>query len=77
LTAVSDISNIQSDPSVAAGYSAAHAVGLGQMKLHGYLARAGIAYCSPEGLDFTNIYFYTVTWHALHTSMPDFYIHLR
>ncbi|MCS5932727.1 hypothetical protein LNQ03_24915 [Klebsiella pneumoniae subsp. pneumoniae] len=24
---------------------------------------------SPEGLDFTNIYFYTVTWHALHTSM--------
>jgi len=24
---------------------------------------------SPEGLDFTNLYFYTVTWHALHTSM--------
>jgi ribonucleoside-diphosphate reductase alpha chain len=23
----------------------------------------------PEGLDFTNFYFYTVTWHALHTSM--------
>jgi ribonucleoside-diphosphate reductase alpha chain len=23
----------------------------------------------PEGLDFTNLYFYTITWHALHTSM--------
>ncbi len=39
------------------------------MNLHGYLAREGIAYGSPEGLDFTNLYFYTVTWHALHTSM--------
>ncbi len=37
--------------------------------LHGYLAREGIAYGSPEGLDFTNLYFYTVTWHALRTSM--------
>ena len=27
------------------------------MNLHGYLAREGIAYGSPEGLDFTNIYF--------------------
>jgi ribonucleoside-diphosphate reductase alpha chain len=39
------------------------------MNLHGYLAREGIAYGSPEGLDFTNLYFYTITWHALHTSM--------
>lgn len=39
------------------------------MNLHGYPAREGIAYGSPEGLDFTNIYFYTVTRHALHTSM--------
>lgn len=69
LTAVSDMSDIQSVPSVAAGNAASHAIGLGQMNLHGYLAREGIAYGSPEGLDFTNIYFYTVTWHALHTSM--------
>ncbi|MEG9005025.1 ribonucleotide-diphosphate reductase subunit alpha, partial [Acinetobacter baumannii] len=68
LTAVSDMSDIQSVPSVAAGNAASHAIGLGQMNLHGYLAREGIAYGSPEGLDFTNIYFYTVTWHALHTS---------
>lgn len=69
LTAVSDMSQIRSVPSVEAGNHASHAIGLGQMNLHGYLAREGIAYGSPEGLDFTNIYFYTVTWHALHTSM--------
>ncbi len=69
LTAVSDMSHIRSVPSIAAGNAASHAIGLGQMNLHGYLAREGIAYGSPEGLDFTNLYFYTITWHALHTSM--------
>lgn len=69
LTAVSDMSHIRSVPSIEAGNAKSHAIGLGQMNLHGYLAREGIAYGSPEGLDFTNIYFYTITWHALHTSM--------
>lgn len=69
LTAVSDMSHIRSVPSVEAGNAASHAIGLGQMNLHGYLAREGIAYGSPEGLDFTNLYFYTITWHALHSSM--------
>ena len=69
LTAVSDMSHIRSVPSIAAGNATSHAIGLGQMNLHGYLAREGIAYGSPEGLDFTNLYFYTITWHALHTSM--------
>ncbi|MDI6440288.1 class 1b ribonucleoside-diphosphate reductase subunit alpha [Cronobacter dublinensis] len=69
LTAVSDMSHIRSVPSIEAGNAASHAIGLGQMNLHGYLAREGIAYGSPEGLNFTNLYFYTVTWHALHTSM--------
>lgn len=49
LTAVSDMSDIQSVPSVAAGNAASHAIGLGQMNLHGYLAREGIAYGSPGG----------------------------
>ncbi|HGG8910858.1 hypothetical protein ASU91_07920 [Enterobacter hormaechei subsp. steigerwaltii] len=69
LTAVSDMSHIRSVPSIEAGNAASHAIGLGQMNLHGYLAREGIAYGSPEGLDFTNLYFYTITWHTLHTSM--------
>lgn len=69
LTAVSDMSHIRSVPSIETGNSASHAIGLGQMNLHGYLAREGIAYGSPEGLDFTNLYFYTIAWHALNTSM--------
>ncbi|WP_449550019.1 class 1b ribonucleoside-diphosphate reductase subunit alpha [Lelliottia amnigena] len=69
LTAVSDMSHIRSVPSIETGNGASHAIGLGQMNLHGYLAREGIAYGSPEGLDFTNLYFYTITWHALNTSM--------
>ncbi|GAB82692.1 class 1b ribonucleoside-diphosphate reductase subunit alpha [Shimwellia blattae] len=68
LTAVSEMSDIRSVPSVAAGNAASHAIGLGQMNLHGYLAREGILYGSEQGLDFTNIYFYTVTWHALRAS---------
>lgn len=68
LTAVADMSDIGSVPSIAAGNQASHAIGLGQMNLHGYLARERIFYGSDEGIDFTNIYFYTVTYHALRAS---------
>jgi len=68
LTAVSDMSDIQSVPSIADGNHKSHAIGLGQMNLHGYLAREHIHYGSEEGLDFTNIYFYTVLYHALRAS---------
>lgn len=46
-----------------------HAIGLGQMNLHGYLGRERIFYGSEEALDFTNIYFYTVVYHAIRASM--------
>ena len=68
LTAVSDQSHIHSVPSIEQGNAQSHAIGLGQMNLHGYLARERIQYGSEEGLDFTNLYFYTVTYHALRTS---------
>lgn len=68
LTAVAEMSDIGSVPSIAAGNQASHAIGLGQMNLHGYLARERIFYGSDEGIDFTNIYFYTVTYHALRAS---------
>ncbi|WP_442864028.1 class 1b ribonucleoside-diphosphate reductase subunit alpha [Bartonella sp. F02] len=68
LTAVSDMSNIACVPSIAKGNSESHAIGLGQMNLHGFLAREQIYYGSPEAIDFTNIYFYTVTYHALRAS---------
>lgn len=68
LTAVSDMSNIQSVPSIAKGNDEGHAIGLGQMNLHGYLARERIHYGSTEGIDFTNMYFYTVVYHAIRAS---------
>ncbi|ANL48514.1 ribonucleotide-diphosphate reductase subunit alpha [Rhizobium phaseoli] len=68
LTAVSDMSHIASVPSIEKGNDESHAIGLGQMNLHGYLARERIFYGSEEGVDFTNIYFYTVTYHAIRAS---------
>lgn len=68
LSAVSDMSDIRSVPSIAEGNRQSHAIGLGQMNLHGYLAREHIYYGSEEALDFTNIYFYAVTYYALKTS---------
>lgn len=68
LTAVSDQTHITSVPSIEKGNSEAHAIGLGQMNLHGYLARERIFYGSEEGIDFTNMYFYTVLYHALRAS---------
>ncbi|MGQ8708313.1 class 1b ribonucleoside-diphosphate reductase subunit alpha [Serratia sp. TSA_198.1] len=68
LTAVADMSDIRSVPSIAEGNRSSHAIGLGQMNLHGYLARERIFYGSEEGIDFTNIYFYTVAYHAIRAS---------
>jgi ribonucleoside-diphosphate reductase alpha chain len=68
LSAVSDMSHISSVPSIEKGNDQSHAIGLGQMNLHGYLAREHIFYGSEEGVDFTNIYFYTVTYHAIRAS---------
>lgn len=68
LSAVSDMSNITSVPSIAKGNNQSHAIGLGQMNLHGYLARERVHYGSEEGLDFTNIYFYSVVFHAVRAS---------
>ncbi|OSC39201.1 class 1b ribonucleoside-diphosphate reductase subunit alpha [Mycobacterium decipiens] len=68
LTAVSDQTQIKSVPSIEQGNNDSHAIGLGQMNLHGYLARESVFYGSEEGIDFTNIYFYTVLYHALRAS---------
>ncbi|MCM0638972.1 class 1b ribonucleoside-diphosphate reductase subunit alpha [Cellulomonas sp. zg-Y766] len=68
LTAVSDQTSIESVPSIKKANAGGHAIGLGQMNLHGYLARERIFYGSDEGLDFTNMYFYTVAYHAIRAS---------
>jgi ribonucleoside-diphosphate reductase alpha chain len=68
LTAVSDLSNIESVPSVARGNNESHAIGLGQMNLHGFLASEGIHYGSPESIEFVSAYFAAVAFHAVDAS---------
>jgi len=68
LTAVSDLSDISAVPSVANGNSKSHAIGLGQMNLHGFLGQERIHYDSPEAVDFTSAYFATVAYHAIRAS---------
>lgn len=65
---VSRQSNLSSAPSIEAGNKANHALGLGAMNLHGFLATNHIYYDSSEALDFTNIFFYTVAYHAFKAS---------
>ncbi|WP_027013564.1 class 1b ribonucleoside-diphosphate reductase subunit alpha [Corynebacterium freiburgense] len=68
LTAVSEQTSIDSVPSIRVGNDAAHAIGLGQMNLHGFLGREHIHYGSEEALDFTNAYFATVMYEAIKAS---------
>ena len=64
LTAVARHTSIDAVPSIRRANDEGHAIGLGQMNLHGFLAREGIRYGSAEALDFTNLYFMTVAYHA-------------
>lgn len=68
LTAVAEHTSIDSVPSIKRANDEGHAIGLGQMNLHGFLAREGIMYGSEEALDFVNLYFMTVAYHAYRTS---------
>ncbi|MBQ0826167.1 class 1b ribonucleoside-diphosphate reductase subunit alpha [Streptomyces sp. RG38] len=68
LTSVSDQSDIDAVPSVAHGNRLSHSIGLGQMNLHGYLASRRVHYGSEEGVDFTNMYFHAVAYHAVRAS---------
>ncbi|KEP70565.1 ribonucleotide-diphosphate reductase subunit alpha [Thioclava dalianensis] len=68
LSAVSEMSAIDSVPSIRKGNDESHAIGLGQMNLHGFLARERIHYASPEGVDFTSAYFAAIAYHALRAS---------
>ena len=68
LTAVSDLSNIESVPSVARGNNESHAIGLGQMNLHGFLASEGIHYGSEESIEFVSAYFAAIAYYAVSAS---------
>jgi ribonucleoside-diphosphate reductase alpha chain len=68
LTEVSDITSIDSVPSVRNGNDKSHSIGLGQFGLHQFFLEEGMQYGDDNSVDFTNIYFMTVAYHALQAS---------
>ena len=68
LTAVADLSYIDSVMSIAEGNRKSRAIGLGQMNLHGYFGQKRMHYGDEESLDFTNMYFMTILYNALRAS---------
>lgn len=68
LTAVSELSSIDSVPSVRRANAEGRAIGLGQMNLHGYFGRERVEYGDETSIAFTSVYFATVAYHALRTS---------
>jgi ribonucleoside-diphosphate reductase alpha chain len=68
LTAVADLSYIDSVMSIAEGNRKSRAIGLGQMNLHGYFGQERMHYGDEESLDFTNMYFMTILFNALKAS---------
>lgn len=68
LTEVSDISSIDSVPSVRNGNDKSHSIGLGQFGLHQFFLEEGMQYGDENSLDFTNTYFMTVAYHSYVTS---------
>lgn len=65
LTFVSDHSNIEAVPSIQKGNHLNHAIGLGAMGLHTYLAINQIEYGSPAALEFTSVYFMLLNYWTL------------
>ena len=69
LTTVSDLTNIDTVPTIKKANEELHSVGLGAMNLHGYLAKNYIMYESREALDFCNVFFMMVNFYSLERSM--------
>ena len=69
LTTVSDLTNIDTVPTIKKANEELHSVGLGAMNLHGYLAKNYIMYESKEALDFCNVFFMMVNFYSLERSM--------
>ncbi|MDC4163656.1 class 1b ribonucleoside-diphosphate reductase subunit alpha [Mycoplasma sp. T363T] len=65
---VSRTANLDAAPSIKNGNANNHALGLGAMNLHGFLATHQIYYNSPEALEFTDFFFYTLAYYAFKAS---------
>lgn len=69
LTSVSDMSNIANAPGVRKANEELHAVGLGAMNLHGYLAKNKIAYESKYAKEFVRTFFMMVNFYSILASV--------
>ena len=69
LTQVSDMSNIANAPGIRKANEELHAVGLGAMNLHGYLAKNKIAYESKYAKDFVRTFFMMVNFYSILASV--------
>lgn len=65
LTRISDIEHLDIVPSIEKGNQESHAVGLGAMGLHSFLAKNQIEYGSPEAVEFTSVYFMLLNYWTL------------
>ncbi|MCI1287718.1 MAG: class 1b ribonucleoside-diphosphate reductase subunit alpha [[Lactobacillus] timonensis] len=65
LTHISDIEHLDIVPSIEKGNQESHAVGLGAMGLHSFLAKNQIEYGSPEAVEFTSVYFMLLNYWTL------------
>ncbi len=65
---ISHESSLDCAPSIKKGNSENHALGLGAMNLHGFLATHHLYYDSPEAVDFTNMFFYKLAFSAFKAS---------
>lgn len=68
LDSVSRITDIGSSLSIKKGNEKNHAIGLGAMNLHGFLATNGIYYDTNDAVEFTDVFFYTLSYYAFYAS---------
>lgn len=69
LTDVSGLVDIKNAPGVMKANRELHAVGLGAMNLHGYLAKNFIPYESEDAKEFVDIFFAAVNFYSIEKSM--------
>ena len=68
LTAVTNLLEVPLVPTIDRRNKETHAVGLGAMNLQGFLAREGIAYNTPEAVEFTSAFMAAVNFYSIKES---------
>ena len=73
LSAVSDLSNIESVPSIANANANLRAVGLGAMNLAGLYGKYEIMYGDEDSLELADLLFATINYYSIRSSMQQAY----